>query len=152
MAIALGISCVFLFGYNGPYEEWLETNYFGIESPMGTLFSLYYQINPSFVAMRSLAIIFYWINENGSFTWSDISSAVPIFAGTVEGYVATIFILIICVMQCTHGIDIRITSNLPLYPSSSSIVWLGTMPIIVCAIKSIGSLYIPHSGMPRQRL
>lgn len=95
MAIALGIGCVFLFGYNGPYEEWLETNYFGIKSQMGALFSLYYQINPSFAAMRSLAIILYWINQNGSFTWSDISSVVPIFAGTVEGYVGVMIIMII---------------------------------------------------------
>lgn len=85
MAIALGIACVFLLGYNTPYQEWLETNYFGIKSPMGALFSLYYVLNPSFAAMRSLAIILYWINQQGSFSWSDIRAEVPIFAGAAEG-------------------------------------------------------------------
>ena len=85
MAIALGIACVFLLGYNSPYRLWLETNYFGVKSPMGDLFSFYYVLNPSFAAMRSLAIILYWISQHGSFSWSDIRAEVPIFAGTVEG-------------------------------------------------------------------
>lgn len=86
MAIALGIACVFLFAYDSPYKDWLETNYFGIKSPMGDLFSLLYVLNPSFAATRSLAIIYYWINQQGYFSWSDITAQVPIFAGKAEGY------------------------------------------------------------------
>ena len=77
IAIVIG-SLLFMLGLNfSIYTEWIHDISFPTYSEDGFILQFLKMIDPSYAAFRTLGILYYIIQKNGEFLWSDFSTLVP---------------------------------------------------------------------------
>lgn len=77
IAITLGLLLLVMGICYSSYTGWMEDLSFPTYEEDGWFSQGFYLINPSYSAFRSLAIIYYFVQTKGEFTWSDFSEQVP---------------------------------------------------------------------------
>ena len=77
MAIALGLMLFYLVLGLVLYTGWIHYMEIPDCSEDGLIIKIFYEVNPCYSVFRSFAIIYYFIQQKGSFTWSDIATKVP---------------------------------------------------------------------------
>lgn len=77
VAITVGILLLIVLNRYQSFRGWIANTNFPTQRSLGLVLQFYNAINPSFMAYRSLAIIFYFISMKGSFGWGDMDRKVP---------------------------------------------------------------------------
>ena len=78
MAIALGLMLFYLVLGLVLYTGWIHDMEIPDCSEYGLIIKIFYEVNPCYSVFRSFAIIYYFIQQKGSFTCSDIDTKVPV--------------------------------------------------------------------------
>lgn len=76
MAIALGLMLFYLVLGLVSYMDWIRDMRIPDCSEDALIIKIFYEFNPCYSVFRSFAVIYYFIQQQGSFTWSDISTKV----------------------------------------------------------------------------
>lgn len=77
IAITLGLLLLVLGISYSSYVGWIEDLTFPTYEEDGWFVQGFNLINPSYAAFRSLAVIYFFVQTKGEFTWSDFSGQVP---------------------------------------------------------------------------
>ena len=77
MAIALGLMLFYLVLGLVLYSDWIHDMEIPDCSKDGLIIKIFYEVNPCYSVFRSFAMIYCFIQQKGSFTWSDIATKVP---------------------------------------------------------------------------
>ena len=77
--IAIVIGCLlFVMAMNfSSYLEWIDEGNFPTYEEDGFFIQAFHMIDPSFGAFRTLAIVYYFIQKDGEFTWANVMDTVP---------------------------------------------------------------------------